>query len=258
MNHRQASQPHSDLDLLERRTEMSMDDCRRLAGVCGVTITATRDAHAVYIGSEVPDTLVPALVDAVERSPLASAPDREPPALGACRTILEPGCPRLALDSGLAYLIEPGVPFVTRPDIVRSDTSNSVALRPLNPGNWEHDEWNHLLDGILGPWAMAIAGGRVISLCHTPVPMTDSAAECGVWTHPDARGRGYAAAVTATWADILRPSGRSLFYGTDVQNLSSQRVAQRLELRPLGWNWSLIAIDPVQRSQRHPLSRPAP
>jgi predicted GNAT family acetyltransferase len=137
---------------------------------------------------------------------------------------------------------------------VRSDTSSSEPLRHLNPGNWEHDEWNDLLDGTLGPWAMAVAGGRVVSLCHTPLPMTESAAECGVWTHPDARGQGYAAAVTATWADILRPSDRSLFYGTDAQNLSSQHVAVRLRLRLLGWTWSLAQVDDTQNSQRHPLS----
>ncbi|MGD9894238.1 MAG: GNAT family N-acetyltransferase, partial [Dehalococcoidia bacterium] len=234
-----------------------MDDRRRLAGICGVTITAAHNGQAVYIGSEVSDILAPAVVDAVERSPLAPTPDREPPALGTCRRILASCCPRLTLDAGPAYLIEPRVPFATRPDIVRSDTSSSESLRRLNPGNWEHDEWNDLLDGALGPWAMAVAGGKVVSLCHTPLPMTESAAECGVWTHPDARGQGYAAAVTATWADILRPSGRLLFYGTDVQNHSSQRVAARLRLRLIGWTWSLIAIDPTQRSQRHPLSRPA-
>ena len=85
--------------------------------------------------------------------------------------------------------------------------------------------------------------------------MTKQAAECGVWTHPDYRGRGYAAAVTAAWADILRARGRCPFYSTDAQNVSSQRVAARLRLRPIGWTWNLGRGDPGPRDNRHPLSR---
>jgi hypothetical protein len=246
----------SDLELLERKIEMSMDARRRLAGVCGATITATHDGHAIYIGSEVPDQLEPAVIDAVERSPLAPAPDQAPAALAACRRLLESCCPRLTFDSGPAYLIEPSVPFDTRPNIARSDVPLDERLRTMNPGNWESEEWSDLLDGALGPWAVAVVEGKIASICHTPLPMTGLAAECGVWTHPDARGQGYAAAVTAAWAGILRPSGRLLFYSTDAQNLSSQRVAARLQLRPLGWIWSLTRFAPAQRSRRHPLSRP--
>jgi RimJ/RimL family protein N-acetyltransferase len=169
---------------------------------------------------------------------------------------LEPACAPLSVEAGPTYLIEPDVRFEMRTHIARSDTSSGERLRHLNPGNWEHDEWDELLDGALGPWAMAVVDGRVVSICHTPGRMTERAAECGVWTHPDYRGRGYAAAVTATWADILRPGGRYLFYSTDAQNRSSQRVAARLGLRPIGWTWRLTGVDlEGRRSHRHPLSR---
>ena len=105
---------------------------------------------------------------------------------------------------------------------------------------------------------MAIVDQKVVSICHTPRPMTERAAECGVWTHPDYRGRGYAAEVTATWADILRSSGRYLFYSTDAANLSSQRVAARLQLRPIGWTWSLARSSHGPRDDPHPLSRRRP
>ena len=255
MDSRHVSHPLTDLELLELAAEMWMDGRRRLAGICGVTIAATRDGHILFVGSDIPDALVPALFDAVDQSPGASAPDIEPPALGACRKILEPSCAPLSLDAGPYYLIEPDVRSETRTSIARSDTSHSERLRHLNPGNWGYGEWDELLDGALGPWAMAVVDERVVSICHTPRPMTERAAECGVWTHPEYRGRGYAAAVTATWADILRPSGRSLFYSTDAQNRSSQRVAARLGLRPIGWTWSLTRADPGLRSDRHPLSR---
>ncbi len=255
MNARQASPPLTDLELLELQAEMALDDRRRLAGVCGVTIAAASEGQRLFVGSEVPDTLVPAVVDAVAEAPRASAPDREPPALAACRAILAPACAPLSLTAGPYHLFEPHLRVETRTRIVRSDTSLDERLRHLNPGNWGHDEWDELLDGALGPWAMAVVDGRVVSICHTPRPMTERAAECGVWTHPDSRGRGYAAAVAATWAAILRPSGRHLFYSTGAQNLSSQRVAARLQLRPIGWAWNLARADRGQPDHRHPLSR---
>lgn len=255
MDARRTSLPLSDLELLEIQAEMSMDDGRRLAGTCGVTIATARDGHTLFVGSDLPKSLVPALADAVATSPPASTPDVEPPALAACRALLEPACAPLSLDAGPSYLIEPHVRREARAQIARSDTPVSERLRRLNPGNWEHEEWNELLDGALGPWAIALVDETIASLCHTPRPVTERAAECGVWTHPDFRGRGYAADVTATWADILRPSGRSLFYSTDAQNLSSQRVAARLRLRPIGWTWRLTRANLGRRDHRHPLSR---
>src|SRR4029078_8440652 len=83
-----------------------------------------------------------------------------------------------------------------------------------------------------------------VSICHTPGPLRPRAAECGVWTQPSARGRGYAAATAAVWDDLLRPTGRILFYSADATNRSSQRVAERLRLRPIGWTWRLLAPAP--------------
>ncbi|MGH2583977.1 MAG: GNAT family N-acetyltransferase [Dehalococcoidia bacterium] len=255
MDSPRSSPPLTDLDLLELQAEMSMDNRRRIAGACGVTIAVARDGQRLFIGSDVPDTLVAALVAAVDRSPLAPVPDVGPPALGACRAIVESCCGPLSVEAGPSYLIEGNVQFALRAEIVRSDAPPDERLRRLNPGNWEPDEWGELLGGVLGPWAMAVGGRRVVSICHTPARMTERAAECGVWTQPDYRGRGYAAAVTAAWAEILRPSGRYLFYSTDAENVSSQRVAARLGLRLIGWMWRLSSAGGGQSDQRHPLSR---
>jgi len=245
----------TDLELLEIQAEMAMDGRGRLAGVCGVTIGATGDGQILFVGGDVPDPLAAALVEAAGASPRAGVPDREPPALVACRAILEPVCAPLALEAGPSYVFASPARAEMRIEIARSDTSRGERLRHLNPGNWEPDEWDELLSGALGPWAMAVLDGRIVSICHTPRRMTERAAECGVWTHPDYRGRGYAAAVTATWAEVLRPSGRHLFYSTDAGNLSSQRVAARLGLRQIGWRWRLAGADREPRSRRHPLSR---
>lgn len=115
--------------------------------------------------------------------------------------------------------------------IVRSDQAWPTWLRGANPGGWHPVEWNELLDGHLGPWAMVVVGERVVSIAHTPVPLTHEVAECGVWTAPGSRGRGFATASATAWAEILRPSGRRLAYRTTDDNRSSQAVAMRLGLR---------------------------
>jgi predicted GNAT family acetyltransferase len=52
---------------------------------------------------------------------------------------------------------------------------------------------------------MATEAERVVSICHTPRPVTARAAECGVWTHPAVRGRGYGAAAAGHDNDRVHP-----------------------------------------------------
>jgi ribosomal protein S18 acetylase RimI-like enzyme len=245
----------TDIELFEVAVEMSMDDRRRLDGVCGIVIATTGNESRLYIGSEVLDALVPVLADAFDKAPMPSSLTLEPAAISAVRELLAPACSPLSLNASLYYVVESPLRVEIRTCIVRSDSSEAQSLTNLNPGNWAKGEWQELVDGDLGPWAMALVDGRVVSICHTPRPMSDRAAECGVWTHPDYRGRGYASEVTAVWADILRPSGRYLFYSTLPENLASQRVADRLQLRPIGRTWNLLSPKPDVANQRHPLSR---
>ncbi len=239
--------------LLELHAEMSMDHRRRLAGTYGVTLATALSGDRVFVGSEVPDAACDALLNAVAASPRATRLDDEPPAIAACRRILEREGERLTLQGGPLYVMASDLRAETGADIVRADGSDIERLRAANPGNWEDDEWHDLLDGALGPWTAALVGGRVVSIAHTPCAMTGRAAECGV-TAPSHRGRGYAAATTAAWVAILRATDRSLFYATNADNLSSQRVAARLGLRAIGWTWRLERRDPA-RPSRHPLSR---
>ena len=111
----------------------------------------------------------------------------------------------LAQGSGPSYLIQEDVSFPATAPLARSDAKNLGHLRAANPGNWGDDEWQDLLAGRLGAWVMARHADRVISICHTPVSNA-RAAEPGVWTHPDFRGRGLAATTTAAWAALMRPT----------------------------------------------------
>jgi hypothetical protein len=196
------------------------------------------DVPIVWIGDGVPDVLADELAATIEGAlpsvdvelPVTTEP-APPPVIETCRSLLGD----VKISAGPSYVIDPGVQLASTVEIV----SAGDRLRDANPGNWDPVEWTELLDGRLGPWAIAIVDGRAVSICHTPVPLTARAAECGVWTDPAFRGRGYAAATAAAWVPLVRAPDRQLFYATDADNRSSQRVAARLGARPIGWTWQI-------------------
>lgn len=143
------------------------------------------------------------------------------------------------VSSGPSYVFPDDLLPVESPLIepFTSDVDVPAKLRAARPEAWwEPGEWEDLLAGRLGPWAIGMIEGRVAALCHTPVGSA-VAAEAGVWTHPDERGRGYAGAVTAAWAQVARRRFGTLFYSTGAENVASQAVARKLGLRAIGEIW---------------------
>lgn len=122
-------------------------------------------------------------------------------------------------------------------------TSHTVVSPLQRPRSWDEDQWSELMAGHMGPWAAVVVDGETVSLTHSPRAVLSNAAECGVWTHPDFRGRGLAAAATSAWADLVAADGRPRLYSTDHRNASSRKVAERLRLRHLGWQWTLSFDD---------------
>lgn len=80
------------------------------------------------------------------------------------------------------------------------------------------------------PWCVALDGGMIAAVAFT-ARLGARGAEVGVYTFPDWRSRGLAAAVTAKWTCHPELASRELFYSTTVVNASSQRVAARLGLQ---------------------------
>jgi RimJ/RimL family protein N-acetyltransferase len=227
----------SDVELLLIEMDLLWDthECPELVVACA------RQGLRARVNSAVPEQLARSLVAEIERTP-PNEDLRVPPArLQQWRILLEDAvgvAVLLSPASGPSYLIHEGVSFPASAPLVRSDYDDLADLRAANPGNWGADEWHDLLEGRLGPWAMARHEQRVISICHTP-KANARAAEAGTWTHPDFRGQGHAASTTAEWAALMRASDRLLFYSTSLTNISSQRVARRLGLRQIGLLWQL-------------------
>jgi hypothetical protein len=243
----------SDIELLGIQVEGALDGAGRLRDRYGITIASTGERQSLWIGAEVADALAADLIAAFEGAGRSRDPGEPPPALERCRELLERDGRALRRKAGPSFVFPDDVRHGAQVPIERSDTSDTAPLRDANPGNWHPVEWVELLDGRLGPWTMIVDGGRAVSICHTPKPVTARGAECGVWTDPAFRGRGYAAAVTAAWAAIVRPTGRHLFYSTDEGNASSRRVAGRLGLRLVGWLWRLSPATDDERDRLHPL-----
>ncbi|GAA4984960.1 GNAT family N-acetyltransferase [Actinopolymorpha pittospori] len=248
----------SRLELLRSQAGAFLDARGRIAGCYGVTIASCADGQALWIGASVPNDAATELTAALDRAPQPVDPSEPPPALAACERILARIDGELTCASGPSYVIPDDViaddsEFAVGTTIARSVGADTEALRGANPGNWHPIEWNELLDGKLGPWTMINDGERAISICHTPGPLTERAGECGVWTDPRFRGRGYAAATAAAWVPLVRAPGRHLFYRTDTDNLSSQRVAQRLNLLEIGWTWRFHRPRRGEAENLHPL-----
>lgn len=221
----------------------------RVPGRYGLTVALTETDRALWIGDAVPDAPAREMSALFASTPAPRIPNEPPPILAELARLLDerdPLHPVLERRTGPTYRIDPDTPLSVG---VHLET-NPDKLREANPGHWEPVEWTELLDGTLGPYAIATVGGRVASICHTPGPLTPTCAEVGVWTHTDYRGRGYAAATTAAWTRLVRAPGRYLFYSTDSANHSSQRVASRLRLQLLGWTYRLA---PPRASSMHPL-----
>ena len=111
---------------------------------------------------------------------------------------------------------------------------------PVTPENQDLGRPVLLADDL--PWrqpCMAIiADGRLASLCFS-ARNTAIAAEAGVDTLQEFRGRGYAPAVVAAWARAVRQEGRIPLYSTSWDNLASRSVARKLNLVLYGTDHSI-------------------
>jgi hypothetical protein len=88
------------------------------------------------------------------------------------------------------------------------------------------------------PWCLAMEGDEVAAAAYA-ARLGSNGAEIGVYTFPNFRSRGYAAAVTSAWSSLPSLDDHALFYSTSRVNRSSQRVAARLGLRLFAASFSI-------------------
>ncbi|MFC5407638.1 GNAT family N-acetyltransferase [Cohnella soli] len=89
-----------------------------------------------------------------------------------------------------------------------------------------------------GPCFMVTENNMAVSVCFS-ARSSDKAAEAGVETLKEYRGKGYALRVTSAWAQAIRRSGRIPLYSTSWDNYSSLSIARRLHLHQYGTDISV-------------------
>ena len=91
---------------------------------------------------------------------------------------------------------------------------------------------------LMPPVYAVVQDGHAVTVCFSSrIPSV--ADEAGVNTLADYRGRGYAAAAVASWANAIRALGRIPLYSTSWDNIASQAVARKLGLVMYGDDLSL-------------------
>lgn len=250
-DHDHPAEALSDLDLLRIETGVlwDLDARRRVRGPVELAVAVATDGITAAVGQWVSGDVATRVMDLAAGGVPSSRPGEAPSFVNACRELLAAETPgELALSGGPSYYVAPPIHFAGQVRVLRSDSPHADQVLNRRPGNWEPDEWIDLVSGGTGaPWAMVLNRDRVVSICHTP-GRTATAAEAGTWTAPEFRGHGYAAATTAVWADLLAPHCPYLFYSTSAANRSSQHVAERLRLRPIGWTWKLTRTGAARSS----------
>ena len=123
--------------------------------------------------------------------------------------------------------VDPPGAFPTRSrhlerEVIPVTTANDDLVRPVFPVLADDLPWRQ-------PCLAIVADGRLASLCYS-ARNTAIAAEAGVETVEEFRGRGYAPAVVAAWARAVRAEGRIPLYSTSWDNLASRSVARKLGL----------------------------
>jgi len=224
----------SDLDLMRLRadTDFVYDTGGRMIEVNDpdrsrpphLFLGRTSAGCVARFGARISDALASQLTTIIDSEPPAFDLDSSPATLHMIRGTLAKEVPVSVEGGGPAYRFPSAI---SRPrDVIQLTSSNLDLVRDTY--SWLRDE--------LPEWAPCFAivrDGHAVSVCFSS-RIGHEAAEAGLDTRPDFRGRGFAVAVTAAWGAAIVESGRVPIYSTSYDNLASQGVARRVGLIRFG------------------------
>lgn len=198
--------------------------------------------NVLRVRADVRDELAQEIEALVAREPPLVEPEVVPVHKDEYARLLGADAPVEELTSGITYLLPTSIKYYHDARIVTSETDEGRKLlsrfeaegMPDGLVEMGFEDATHLWP----PWCVALEDGDVASVAFAARLAADGA-ELGVATPPRCRGRRHAAATTAAWAGLPALAGRILFYSTEITNVSSQRVADRLGLRLLGAEFAI-------------------
>jgi len=184
----------------------------------------TRDGHIWRCRYDLPDTLAARLAELAAAEPVNAALPGEALNFEAFQAVLQAQAELQEVWQGPAYCFPD--PIERPAKVVMITAANAELLRFGFADLIPQVE-------LRGPCAVVVAQGSAVSICFS-ARLSAQAAEAGVETLAEFRGRGYASVVVAAWATAIRQRGRLPLYSTSWDNLASQGVARRLGLRLYG------------------------
>ena len=218
----------------DRRIEHANDPDRSPAP--RLYMAGCAEGWVAYLREDVDDAAVRAIEELVLREPPLKGPGGGPRFAEDYREILGLPGGLTARNFGPVHRLPRGIRWSSDATIVCHGTARGDALRaklardgmPENLVEAGFTDLSHFWE----PWCAALVDGEIAAVAFAARKGL-LAADVGVYTLNDFRGRGYAAAVTVGWSTLL-PRLPVLFYSTHRDNLSSQRVIARLGLPFLG------------------------
>lgn len=190
----------------------------------------TRDGLLWRVRHDLPTSLVAELERVLAEEPIAADLSRPPRGLAALQSALARHGPLMGIWSGPAWQFPDAIPAPGREVIAVTEADDDL-VRSVFPVLAHDVPWRQ-------PCLAIVADGRLASLCYS-ARNTLLAAEAGVDTLEEFRGRGYAPAVVAAWARAVRREGRIPLYSTSWDNLASRSVARQLGLVLCGADLSI-------------------
>lgn len=193
----------------------------------------TGDGLVLRFGVEVPAEVASSVETAVSEVPRGSRQE----VVGAIETALGGTNPAVEVEHGLTWELPHGLDYEDAIDVISWGTDQGRRLLDrldrempatlLEAGFVDTDEF-------WPPWCVAMEGDAIAAIAFA-ARLGTKAADLGLYTFPGFRGRGIGAALTAAWTNHPALEDRTLFYSTSVENVSSQRVVERLGLPFVGW-----------------------
>jgi RimJ/RimL family protein N-acetyltransferase len=179
---------------------------------------------------DLPPELTRRLGDIISAAPTTGDLDGPPSWIADVRAALTGDAPPAHQEGGPTYCF---------PDVIE-ERSGAVAVTPANADvleRWLRD-WQPDVSAEL-PLLTVLVDGAAVAVCAC-ARIPGQATEAGVETHPQFRGRGFAAIATAAWAREMRERGVIPLYSTSWDNHSSRRVAAKLGLHQYGASLSIL------------------
>jgi hypothetical protein len=181
----------------------------------------TRTGHLWRFRDDLPESTIVALEAVLRAEPVLTDLSQPPRCLPALQATLARDAPLTGMWSGPAWRFPDEIPQAEH-EVIPVTPENDDLMRPVFPILADDLRWRQ-------PCLAVVAEGRLASLCYS-ARNTPIAAEAGVDTLEEFRGRGYASAVVAAWARVVREEGRIPLYSTSWDNLVSRSVARKLGL----------------------------